>query len=316
MSYAIKPFTEEHISAAVALFAQNYNTARTALPLLPARAIEDKTWIANELSARLKSETGAICLREDKLAGYMLTCHRFPFKGQRTVLCSEYAHSAQQHNREDIYRQLYAALSAEWVADGAQLHIIGHLATDSTVKETLYQLGFGAILAERLRATEPLDVRIDAEITCEKNGDSLIDLHAEHMGYYSRAPIFVRKDSSRANAQKELAEYGAEDEFLIYRDEAGIACAYFIVGESGNEEGFLLQKTHTAQIKNAYVQAHLRGQGIGRALLDQAIRWAKDRGFARVFVEHETANRHGSHFWSRHFAPYLYISARYVDKSL
>lgn len=120
MSYKIEPFTKEYIGAATALFAQNYSTARVTLPLLPARAIEDEAWIAGELAARLANEKGAVCLHKNQLVGYMLSCHRFPFKGQRTVLCSEYAHAAQQHNREDIYRQLYATLSAEWVADGAQ----------------------------------------------------------------------------------------------------------------------------------------------------------------------------------------------------
>ena len=316
MAYEIRPCTEDHIGEAVALFAQNYSNARRTLSLLPARAIDDREWIAATLRAHLKREPGVVCLRDNRLVGYMVTCYRFPFKGQRTAGCNAYAHAAEQRDGEDIYRQLYAALAAMWVTDGIQLHIVGHLAAHTVLKETLYQLGFGAILAERLRAVECVGWCTDAKITCEQKGDDLVDLHAEHMAYYAQAPIFVHKDSSREQAQRELREHGAEDEFLIYRNESGRPCAYFIVGQPNGHEGFLLHNTHTAQIKSAYVQSHLRGQGIGRALLERAVTWAKERELERIFVEHETANRHGSRFWSRHFAPYLYASARYVDKTL
>lgn len=316
MPCEIKPFTEDHLGEAVALFAQNYSTARLELPLLPMRAIDDREWIATQLQTHLKKETGFVYLRDNRLVGYMLSCYRFPFKGQRTAICQAYAHAAELRDGADIYRQLYAALATAWAADGIQLHIVSHLAANTLLKETLYQLGFGAILAERLRAVECVGGHSNATITCETKGDDLADLHAEHMAYYAQAPIFVYKDSSRQEAQRDLQERAGKDEFLLYRENNGRPRAYFIVGEPDGHEGFLLHSTHTAQIKDAYVQAHLRGQGIGRALLDQAIAWAKGRGLARIFVEHETANRHGSYFWSRHFAPYLYISARYVDKML
>ena len=54
----------------------------------------------------------------------------------------------------------------------------------------------------------------------------------------------------------------------------------------------------------------------GTALLNRAIQWAQAQGYARLFVEHETANFYGSHFWHKHFTPYLYFSMRYVDNTI
>lgn len=44
--------------------------------------------------------------------------------------------------------------------------------------------------------------------------------------------------------------------------------------------------------------------------------WARDAGFDRMFVEHETANLEGGAFWRRHFSPYLVFSMRYVDRTI
>jgi GNAT superfamily N-acetyltransferase len=78
-------------------------------------------------------------------------------------------------------------------------------------------------------------------------------------------------------------------------------------------EGFLLQKTNTAQVKSMYARPGLRGKGIGLALLQKAIEWAQQNHYERLFVEHETANFYGGRFWSKYFTPYVYFSMRYID---
>jgi GNAT superfamily N-acetyltransferase len=96
-----------------------------------------------------------------------------------------------------------------------------------------------------------------------------------------------------------------------------VPAAYFIVGPCrGQGEGLLLAETRTAQICSAYARPEVRGKGVGTALLDRCVRWARAHGFERLFVEHETANIPGTAFWRRHFSPYLYASMRYVDSTL
>ena len=89
-----------------------------------------------------------------------------------------------------------------------------------------------------------------------------------------------------------------------------------ILGNSFWGAGFLLQGTNTAQILSAYAKPAVRTKGIGKALLQRSIQWARAQGYERLFVEHETANRDGGNFWRSHFSPYLYCSTRYVDCTL
>jgi GNAT superfamily N-acetyltransferase len=315
MEYELVPFGKEHVDGAVGLFAESYAREREKLPLLPARASDDPDWIADCLMQRL-AEPGVVVLRRQNMVGYMTTGFRFSFKGQQAAACPEFAHAAVEEDKSILYQLMYMALAEKWVAEGIHLHILCHLAGDALLKETLFQLGFGAILAERLRGFSPIEGGADVEIVRERDFSRLIELEIEHNGYYRKSPIFILKDTDREFMATDLEEHSRTDEFLVYYEE-GEPAACFIMGESSaEEEGFLLRGTNSAQVKSAYVKPHLRGQGIGKAMLRHGVAWAQERGFERLFVEHETANFYGGNFWPRYFSPYLFVSMRYIENRL
>jgi GNAT superfamily N-acetyltransferase len=272
--------------------------------------------IANVLSDHLDSEPGVAVILQGRLVGYMVSGFCFPFKGQQAAASPEYAHASEEEDKALIYPLMYMALAEKWISAGVHLHMIFHLAGDSVLKETLFQLGFGAILAERLRDFSPVGAAAEVEIVREQDYTRLIDLHREHMKYYKGSPIFILKDGDRKSVVADLEKYACNDEFLVYY-ENNEPSAYFVIGKSEQEqEGFLLRKTNTAQIKSAYAKPGTRNKGVGKTLLLQAVEWAKEYGYDRLFVEHETANYYGGNFWRQHFLPYMYVSMRYVDKNI
>jgi GNAT superfamily N-acetyltransferase len=318
MTYTLIPFTQKHLEPAVALFSESYRQEQEHSPLLPTRARDDPAWIREALSACLDNP-GVAVMQNNRLAAYMVTGVQFPWKGQRAALVPEYSHSAIAPDKETLYQRMYMHLAQLWVDDHVHLHLIGHLAHDKVLQETLYQLGFGAILAERLRDLSPIDAPTDIAVVEERDVRKLADLELEHNCYYPKAPIFITKNTERSAMLADLDEHAqAGDVFFTYHED-GIPRANMIVGRSASileGEGFLLRDTNTAQIKGAYVQPDMRGKGVGAALLNRAIQWAQVQGCARLFVEHETANFYGSHFWRKHFTPYLYFSMRYVDNTI
>ena len=197
------------------------------------------------------------------------------------------------------------------------LQMIGHFAHDAILQETLYQLGFGAILAERLRDCSALNQPHEVIIQEEKDASKLLQIQIEHNDYYAKAPIFILKPTSPHEVLDELEAHAREgDVFFVYYEQEK-PCAYMIVGNSTIDgEGFLLQNTNTAQIKSAYARPDIRRKGIGKALLQRVIEWSQAHSYERIFVEHETANFSGSIFWKKHFNPYIYFSMRYIDNTI
>ena len=233
------------------------------------------------------------------------------------MLVPEFCHGSVTANKPLFYQRMYLHLAQEWANDQKHVHNIGYLAHDTILQETLYQLGFGAILAEQVRDLSPIhDVRA-IDIVEERDVERLLFIDIEHSGYYQASPIFILKNTESEKVLSGLEKHTQQgDVFLVYY-EGDEPCAYMIVGTSTTDgEGFLLQHTNTAQVKVAYARPHLRGKGIGKTLLHHAVEWSRRRGYERIFVEHETANFHGGHFWHTHFNPYVYFSMRYIDNRI
>ena len=194
------------------------------------------------------------------------------------------------------------------------MHIVAHFANDRSLQEALYHLGFGAFLAERIRRLSIVSAAANVELSQEEDFAVIHDLEVEHMKYYRRPPIYLRKDDSTETVRAALrARQEQGNALFVYRDK-GKPTAYFMVGLcTGNQAGRILRNTNTAQLLSAYACPSARERGIGKALLNRSIKWAQEQRFSRLFVEHETANISGGNFWHKHFSPYLYFSMRYIE---
>jgi GNAT superfamily N-acetyltransferase len=314
--YTFLPMTREHLELATELFIGNYKREQEKSPLLPSRVIAEPEWIYHALEARLVNP-GVAVVEHNQLFAYMVTGLQFPWKGQQAAFVPEYCHSAVEEQKQELYQRMYMHLSQEWIKDHIHLQMIGYFAHDTILQETLYQLGFGAILAERLRDCSALKQPREVVIQEEKDVSKLVNIQIEHNDYYSKAPIFILKPTSPGEVLDELEDHARQgDVFLVYYEQEE-PCAYMIVGNSTVDgEGFLLQNTNTAQIKSAFAKPDMRSKGIGKALLQRAIEWSQAQGYERIFVEHETANFSGSIFWQKHFHPYIYFSMRYIDNMI
>jgi GNAT superfamily N-acetyltransferase len=308
--------TKEYLEPATELFIGNYKHEQGKSPLLPSRVITEPEWICDALESRLINP-GVAVVEHNELLAYMVTGFQFPWKGQQAVFVPEYCHSAVGEHKRELYQQMYMHLSQEWINNHIHLHMIGHFAHDTILQETLYQLGYGAILAEQLRDCSAVNKPHEVIVQEEKDVTKLLSIQIEHNHYYAKAPIFIIKPTSLHEVLDELEAHARHgDVFFVYYEQ-GEPCAYMIVGNSTIDgEGFLLQRTNTAQIKSAYARPDIRSKGIGKALLQRAVEWSQAHGYERIFVEHETANFSGSIFWQKHFDPYIYFSMRYIDNTI
>jgi len=309
MDVELVEFSESHVDAAVGLFQEKYRAERARVPALPERAGVDGEWIAERLR-RCLGKPGAAAVSGGKLVGFMLTNAYFGFKGLKAAHVPEFAHAASGSEPEALYRALYARVAKAWAEEGAFLHLLGFLYHDGAAKAASYELGYGSLINERVRALEPIPGGVDECLDPER----LLDLELEHQAYYRESPVFIARRPDRAAALQDLSEAMASGDRYFVREEEGAVVGYLSVGASSeNGEGFLLRGTRSAQVKGAFVKSGARERSIGASLLEAAVLWARERGFERLFVEHETANGPGAAFWSRRFDPFVAYAMRYVD---
>jgi GNAT superfamily N-acetyltransferase len=316
MDYQIKDFSAKHINAAVDLFLQSYKHEKERNTLLPEDIITDPQLILSSLNANVQN-TGVAAFSNNRLIGYMLTRSPFSFKNQKAVMVPEYGHSSIDKDRHELYKLMYMNLSSKWIQQNIHLHIIGHFAHDEELSDLLFKLGFGAILSEKLRDLSPITNNPDILVQTTSNQELLVDLELEHRQYYQKAPIFIKKNTDRDTIRSDLMNHHENGDVFLVVSVNDVPAGYFCIGTSTKDgEGFLLQDTNTAQIKSAYITSSFRRKGMGTALLNETVNWARSNSFNRLFVEHETANYSGGKFWEKHFTPYLYYSIRYMDNSI
>jgi GNAT superfamily N-acetyltransferase len=317
-NYQIVPFTADHLGGAVELFVCDYRREQEESPMLPSETVDDAERIYHAIKP-LATKPGVAVLRNSQMVAFMLSGYRFPFKGQKAIIVPEYCHASVLPDRRELYQIMYMRLAREWVRDHVYLHSIGHFAHDTVLRESLYQLGFGAIIAEALRDLSEVHGAHVTDIAEEPHIERLVSISIEESHYFRDAPIFIVKETEADERRVILESSIREGDTYFAFYENGEAGAYLSVGESASgafKEGFLLRDTCTAQIKNAFVKPHIRGKGIGKSLLQRAVDWSSEHRYKRLFVEFETANYFGGNFWRSHFTPYLYFSMRYVDNTV
>jgi GNAT superfamily N-acetyltransferase len=316
MTFQIVDFSAEYIPSAVQLFLHGYRREKEVNNLLPDKILNNTHLIFQALLSHEKN-AGVIILSNETLIAYLVTGSTFTFKNQKAAMVPEYGHSAIDEDKNKLYRLMYAELASKWIQNKIHLHIIGHFSHDKKLAMILFQLGFGAIVTEKLRNLSPVNHTSLLCITYENDPRKLINLEREHRQYYQKAPIFIKRNSDLKAILVDLKNHVKHgDKFIVCYDH-DLPIGYFTVGPLQKDgEGFLLQDTNTAQMKSAFIKPSFRGKGVGTALLNEAIDWARENGFERLFVEHETANYYGGQFWDKYFSSYLNFSMRYIDNTI
>jgi GNAT superfamily N-acetyltransferase len=311
--YRMEALGRDRAEEACALLQSTYAEERKASPLLPLPLLGGEDTVLARISDCIGK--GCVAAFDDKgMAGYMGLGAAFPFKGQTAALVSEWAHAGRPGEAAGLYRALYAGLGELLAGKGMRLHIVAHFTHDRALGKTLFDLGFGTFLMEELRDLSPIPGAARNGIAMERDLHGLEELDAEHARYYQGSPIFLMKDSSPEAVRTYLDRQEKSGNAVFVYREAGRPEGYFIVGpRAGNDVGSLLEGSNTALMLTAYCRPGARGRNVGKGLLDACVQWAREHGYERLFVEHESANILGSRFWGRHFRPYLRFSMRYVE---
>jgi GNAT superfamily N-acetyltransferase len=323
MPLEIVPLEEKHLQDAAGLASARYRALREQVPAMPARYEEPGItlpWLQDLAS----QAPGVAAIRNGRLAGFLLGMVLPRFRGKRGVLSPEWANAADPEDSRWIYEEMYARLSARWVADGCVTHLISLLAHDRPGIEGWHGLGFGLAAADGVRAVDrmhALDPVPDPSTGIEirragpDDAEQMRDLLTALQRHMMSAPTFLfRSEPDRLDEHAAWLADPANALWLACQEDRVLAGMG--QGQANPDACALIADDRTTSIVSAYTQPSARGGGIATALLDRALAWAREGEFERCAVDWEPMNILANRFWTRHFRPVCYALARHIDEQL
>jgi GNAT superfamily N-acetyltransferase len=196
-----------------------------------------------------------------------------------------------------IMVELFAELAPVLVAQGAHRFTIDHVDHEG-LATALFDLGFGRGGVFAVRGAEPIDLEseIEVRVGTAADLDSITALSHVEFLHRSVAPMYALEQS------RPLAETRSAHERLLQQ-----GAIHFLGRRAGTDVG-LLTIEHTSPsprlcpadapyIGPTATVADARRSGVGRALLQAALRWASERDHDVISVDFDSRNPQSRPFW-------------------
>jgi GNAT superfamily N-acetyltransferase len=191
------------------------------------------------------------------------------------------------------------------------------LAHDKEIIDSLFWLGFGMAAVDAMldlnnvQEAKPL-TGVEIRRADLSDLESVTTLSVEFERYMAGSPIYLVRPQAawRKYYEKWLSD---PSNALWLASYEGEVVSYAVIGPFSEDAAYIISDDKTASIAGAYTREHLRGAGIGTALLNQSLNWARSKGYERCAVDFEPENVLASSFWLRRFQPICYSLVRHID---
>ena len=198
-----------------------------------------------------------------------------------------------------VMAELFAALAPVLISDGAVRVTVDHVDHES-MATALFDLGFGRGGVFAVRGTDPMGdgpaAAAEIRVGTADDLDSIAALsHVEYL--YRSAPPMYALDQTRSFAETRAAHEQLLDDGAIHL----LAC------RDGRDVGLLtiehtspaprLCAASTPYIGPTATVPEARGSGVGRALVNASLAWARRHGHETISVDFDSRNPLSRPFW-------------------
>ncbi|MEX2246161.1 MAG: GNAT family N-acetyltransferase [Dehalococcoidia bacterium] len=333
MRISITPFDRQrHLEAACELLGERHRRDRARQPFLPAAfekaeacrpqiesAFENAGWygVAAEADGRM---AGYAIMTTQLIAPTHFLASFFPPRGASLPFA---AHATREGMEYDVYREMYAALADHFVRKGFFDHSVNVPATDVAAREAFSSLGFGRTMCCAVRDVSPVGrgaAKVELHAAGGEDAEVIFGLNEELIIHHARSPIFnpwVREsDAGSHEFQRNLLNDAATNaHWVAYEDGRAIGMNTFMAP-------FFLSALTVPDKRAVYlfqgvVSEQARAGGVGSALLEKGVEWAREQGYEHIALHFATPNVSGAKFWqSSGFEPVEYGMRRRIDERI
>jgi len=312
-------FAPDHLDAAAELLAARHRRDREREPELPLRfeeAAATRPLIEREWT---QAGPGVAAFRGERMVGFLvprLDMHRF----DRVAFTQHTAHAVGDGEGDEVYREMYAALAPQWLARGCFSHAIEVPAGATETLQTWSGLGFGRMGVIGWRDLRPIEGTAGGVDVRECGDEDVQVVVRMRLGLrrYNAAPPLLQPFVPPGEDELRLMEKNALEGL---KDPRAVHLAAYVEREPRGLMTFApldLPEMQTLErgihLHFAFVESDERAQGIGSAMLEQGLAWARERGYERCSVGWWSPNLIGARFWlSRGFKPLGFRLERRID---
>lgn len=306
----VREFDPADLDLAASALARRHRRDREHFPILPPR-FADPSACREILAAATTNAEGVAAHRSGALDGFLFGADVLPAPGspsarfapERGTMMFAHGHSlADGADASETYGALYAALAARWVRRGLLDHAV-HVPAEDPALAAWANLGFGGSAAVAARDLAPVAAgrigKVQVRRAAPEDLDTVDRLVLEESRYHAGAPIFrpflARDTAAQVHEAHRQALADEGQAIFIARErraDVGILC----IGPGLGSPLFIPDRA--AYVGATAVLPEARGSGVGAALVDAALAWAREREYRAVTLHFATANPLSRPFWT------------------
>jgi len=304
--YEIRPFSHDLVGAAAELLAERHQRQRMEIPALNPD-FEQPERAAGRIAELMEKtdSSGVAVFREGVVAAYLLGAPKPDTTWGPNVWVEDGGCAASDG---EALRHAYAAVAAGWVEAGLTRHFAVVPATEQTLTDAWFSLGFGRQHVHGLREPvgaefEPFrPVGVTIRHAERRDIPTLAELDLVNPRHARGSPDFA--DLIVPSLEATVAEF--EEDFddprftTLVAEHGGRVVGYATACslELSGTNTVMLRPRSSGFLGYAAVLPDARGLGVGRALGEAVLAWSRAEGYEWVAADWRSANIEASRSWT------------------
>ena len=318
MPIDVVPFRDELLEEAATLAAANYRAGQEGEPLLPERFRQPESMLPL-LKDIVGRGPGVAALADSRLAGFLLSRIVAP-RAERMAWVPDYGHGVADPGGRATYREMYAAVSRQWAAEGCFTQSVSIQTHDRDAIEAWFTLGFGLTWVDALRDLEPAagaDEEVEIRPARQDDRAVLVSLEVELVRHLTSPPTSLTyPEDPEDHVRQSWAKEPVDITWIAFRD--GEALGFLTADPPGGGNPVTARADErTAGVGGIFVKESARNRGVATSLLNRSLEWARSEGHERYATDFESANVQAHRFWlGKGFRPVVHTVLRRIEKPL
>ncbi|WP_442597839.1 GNAT family N-acetyltransferase [Neobacillus sp. D3-1R] len=320
--YTFRPLQKMHIPSMSPLLFNRQLKEIESFPFLKTEKLNE-SFISNSLEKMFQDQKviGTGAFENEELVGYLFAQIKFDETRGKHAWVPYEGVAIKLEESGELIRLLYAETSKEWLDYGCYAHYAIAPMANFTYVDAFQRLSFGFEQVQGvldIESYQPFNLQSNIKTRMANLEDrevigSMADIISS---YQNESPVYAvalpEYIMEIRDGYRQIVD--DEDAFIVLAEQNGEPIgfqAYWTI------DSHLAVPEHAIELSVAGTFPHTSGKGIGKTLMDEAIRVLKEKNIKYIMTDWRMTNLSSSVFWPKcGFQPFYHRMHRIIDPRL